>query len=107
MNTNLATILTICAMLAVGSVQADDLLIDKVDQSAAERDARPPRGATMGSVETRFGKPAMRNDAVRQLLVGSMATSWFSLSTTGSSTPSKSRITEANPQGSSRQLISF
>ena len=64
MNTNLATILTICTMLAVGSVQADDLLIDKVDQSAAERDARPPRGATMGSVETRFGKPAMRNDAV-------------------------------------------
>ena len=64
MNTNLAAILTIFAMLAAGTIQADDLLIDKVDQSAAERDARPPRGATMANVETRFGQPALRNNAV-------------------------------------------
>jgi hypothetical protein len=64
MNTNLAAILTIFAMLAVGGVHADDLLIDKVDQSGAEQDARPPRGATMGSVETRYGTPVMRNNAV-------------------------------------------
>ncbi|MGI9264727.1 MAG: hypothetical protein ACR2QU_07350, partial [Gammaproteobacteria bacterium] len=64
MNKNLAAILTICAMFASGHAYSDDLLIDKIDQSANEQDARPPRGATMASVENKFGKPAMRNNAV-------------------------------------------
>lgn len=64
MNRNLAAILTICAMFTGGNAFADDLLIDKVDQNSAMQDARPPRGATMANVESRFGKPAMRNNAV-------------------------------------------
>ena len=53
--------LTTAALLATaGSVSADTLLIDRVQQQAAA--PMPTRGMSMSDVEARFGAPSQRLD---------------------------------------------
>src|SRR5690554_4620226 len=53
--------LTTATLLATaGSVSADTLLIDRVQQQAAA--AMPARGMSMSDVEARFGAPSQRLD---------------------------------------------
>ncbi len=63
MNMKLAVLVASAVMIA-GAAQADTLLVEKVDESAAASDARPSRGMTMVRVESRFGAPAAKHSPV-------------------------------------------
>lgn len=64
MKARLATITLTTSLALCGGVQADTLLIDKVDQPPAAEPVRPARGMTMEVVENRFGAPATAKPAV-------------------------------------------
>ena len=64
MNRKLAAILIVLAMFASGTALADDLLINKIDDGKSAHEVRPPRGATMSHVQTNFGEPVVRTNAV-------------------------------------------
>ena len=63
MNMKLA-VLVASALMIAGAAQADTLLVEKVDESAAASDARPSRGMTMVRVESRFGAPVAKHSPV-------------------------------------------
>jgi hypothetical protein len=63
MNMKLAVLVVSASMIA-GAAQADTLLVEKVDETAAASDARPDRGMTMVRVEGRFGTPVSKQSPV-------------------------------------------
>ncbi|MGB5620865.1 MAG: hypothetical protein WBN65_00080 [Gammaproteobacteria bacterium] len=62
MNMKLAALVA-AAFMIMNAAQADTLLVENVDESAAS-DARPSRGATMARVESRFGAPRVKQTPV-------------------------------------------
>jgi len=62
MNMKLAALVA-AAFMIMNAAQADTLLVENVDESAAS-DARPSRGMTMVRVEGRYGAPRVRQAPV-------------------------------------------
>lgn len=57
----------LAAALAIGSLTpaaADTLLLNEIQQAQSTRDQRPTRGMSMATVESRFGQPQTRHQAV-------------------------------------------
>jgi hypothetical protein len=57
-------ILLFAALSASGAVQADTLIIERLDQEQATAAERPSRGMTMDRVSDRWGTPVTQDDAV-------------------------------------------
>jgi len=51
-------------LLALPAVNAETLLIDGVNQSKASAEARPKRGMSMNTVESTWGQPIARRNAI-------------------------------------------
>lgn len=51
-------------LLALPGAHADTLLIDGVNQSKASAEERPKRGMSMNTVESRWGQPIARRNAI-------------------------------------------
>ena len=62
MNMKLAALVA-AAFMIMSAAQADTLLVENVDETAAS-DARPSRGMTMVRVEGRYGAPRVKQAAV-------------------------------------------
>jgi outer membrane protein assembly factor BamE (lipoprotein component of BamABCDE complex) len=56
--------LALCALAFAGVATAETVVVDEQVQVRESSVARPARGMTMKAVESKFGTPASRHDAV-------------------------------------------
>ena len=57
-------LLAVTAFLALPAVNADTLLIDGVNRSEVSAQERPKRGMSMNTVESNWGQPIARRNAI-------------------------------------------
>jgi hypothetical protein len=60
----LCTLLAATALLTLSTVHADTLLIDGVNLSKTSADERPKRGTSMNTVESTWGQPIVKRNAI-------------------------------------------
>ncbi len=59
----LAVIVT-ATLSALSTVYAESLIIENIDKSSAALTERPNRGMSMETVESKWGKPAVKRNAI-------------------------------------------
>ena len=60
------TMLLAVVVMALGNARADTLIMEGLEQSRASAGERPARGASMATVEARWGQPLTRAAPVGQ-----------------------------------------
>ena len=56
--------LAIATLSALSTVHAESLIVENIDKSSAALTARPSRGMSMESVESKFGQPVTKRGAI-------------------------------------------